>query len=85
MTEEIVERLIGFERKLRNSEFSSIKMYSVEFERCLEKAVKARAEQSRQNKQHSHKQKTDSNISKILDQLNLETSRGEWISRGKLK
>ncbi len=85
MTEEIVERLIELERKLRNSELSYIKISSVEFERCLEKAEKARAEQSRLNNQHSRQQKTNSNINKILDQLNLETSRGDCISRGKLR
>ncbi len=85
MTEEVVERLIGFERKLTNSELSLIKMFSVEFERCLEKVEKARAEQSGQNNQHSHQQKTNSNIYKILDQFNLKTSRGKCISRGKLR
>ncbi len=35
MTEGVVERLIRLEQKLRNGEFSVIKMNSVEFERCF--------------------------------------------------
>ncbi len=37
MTMQVVERLISFERKLKNSEVSMIKFISIEFERCLEK------------------------------------------------
>ncbi len=45
MTEEVVAKLIELEQKLRNSEFSYIKISSVvEFEKCLQKTVNEQAE-----------------------------------------
>lgn len=45
MTENVVERLIEFEQKLRKDEVSRVKFSTVEFEKCFQNAKNAQAEQ----------------------------------------